>query len=461
MMTRLVWIVVVSLIISLPNSGCMHERPRTRGARKHPTHQAVKASLAEEVNGPSSCPSISGDGRYVAFDSEASNLVPGDTNKVNDVFVHDRGTKKTFRISVDNNGKQMSEESGFAAINGNGRFVAFEVRSGRSVTGEFNFGTDVFVSDLQIHKTTRASVTSDGHRADGINDLPSISADGRFVAFRSSSFNLAPGLAWCQVFIHDRQTGQTTLLSRAYNGGTGDGTSFTTSISATGRYVAFDSEALNIVRDHVAGYPGVYIYDRRAGETDWIKLGMDRVLLDSSSGEPSLSANGRYVAFAYVPGPEDLTFSENYRDNIVVYDRMTAKRTLASGARNRKPGNGESGCPAINADGRYVAFASSSSNLVPGDTNRRRDVFVRDLWRHRTERVSVASDGTQGSNDSGPEPEADFRGISISSDGRYVAFASQASNLVPGDRNHCADIFVHDRKTGKTTRVSVPSRRPR
>ena len=163
---------------------------------------------------------------------------------------------------------------------------------------------------------------------------------------------------------------------------------------------------------------------------------------------PSISADGRYVVFEsaadnLVPG------DTNDHSDVFVHDRQTGETSRVSVASDGTEGNGQSDEPSISADGRYVAFASEASNLVPGDTNHNYDILLHDRQTGETVRVSVASDGTEGNGHS-IEP-------SISSDGQYVAFTSWASNLVPGDTNDAWDVFVHDRETGETVRVSLAS----
>jgi len=227
------------------------------------------------------------------------------------------------------------------------------------------------------HVVQRVSVASDGTQGNDNSWDPSISADGRYVAFFSHASNLVPGdtNGKADVFVHDRVTGQTTRVSVASDGTEGNGYSWFPSISADGRYVAFESIASNLVPGDTNGVSDVFVHDRLTGQTTRVSVASDGTQGHSASDHPSISA-----------------------------------------------------------DGRYVAFESFASNLVPGDTNGKRDVFVHDRLTGQTARVSVASDGTQGNGDS-IYP-------SISADGRYVAFVSGASNLVPGDANGNIDVFI-------------------
>jgi Tol biopolymer transport system component len=265
--------------------------------------------------------------------------------------------------------------------------------------------------------------------------LPSISADGRYVAFHSDASNLVPGDTngtW-DIFVHDRLTGQTTRVSVASDGTQGNNGSGDPSISADGRYVAFTSEASNLVPGDTNGTWDIFVHDRVTGQTTRVSVASDGSEGYGSSFSSSISADGRYVAFSswasnLVPG------DTNGWADVFVHDRVTGQTTRVSVASDGTEGNHVSLLPSISADGRYVAFSSWASNLVPGDTNEVQDIFVHDRLTGQTSRVSVASGGTEGNGAS------EFP--SISADGRYVAFYSAASNLVPGDTNGTWDIFV-------------------
>jgi hypothetical protein len=246
-------------------------------------------------------------------------------------------------------------------------------------------------------RTDQVSVASDGTRGNFGSFTPAISADGRYVAFESNASNLVEGDTnrFVDVFVHDRESGATERVSVDSDGNEGNGFSSSPSISAGGRYVAFQSAASNLIEGDTNGASDVFVHDRDTGITE-------RVSVDSDWGE----------------------------------------------------GNAGSFGPAISADGRYVAFQGSASNLVPDDTNAETDVFVHDRETGATERVSLASDGAEGNRSSFAS--------SLSADGRYVAFASLASNLVPGDTNGLQDVFVRDRGpvvgVGEVTSVSQENR---
>jgi Tol biopolymer transport system component len=402
-----------------------------------PTERVSVDSAGNEVYRWSAYPAISADGRFVAFSSYATHLVPEDTNQWTDVFVYDRQTRATERVSVDSAGNQGDGSSeGAAAISADGRFVTFASFSTNLVPGDTNGAWDVFVYDRQTRTTERVSVDSAGNQANRESSTPTISADGRFVAFSSRATNLVPG-ANGGVFIHDRQTRTTELVSV-------DGAA--SRMSADGRFIAFVSSAANLVPGDTNGREDVFVHDRQTRTTERVSVATDGTQGNNFSTGPSISADGRFVAFYsratnLVPGDTNgCPNPDGYTDpcyDVFVHDRQTGTTERVSVDSAGSQGNSDSSGPGLSADGRFVAFLSRASNLVPGDTNGYYDVFVHDRQTRTTERVSVDSAGTQGNSNS-DRP-------SISADGRFVAFGSAASNLVPGDTNGQYDVFVHDR----------------
>ena len=191
-------------------------------------------------------PSLSADGRYLAFSSAAGNLVTDDTNGVRDVFVHDRGTGDLTRVSVDSAGSQGNGGSGSPSISQSGRFVAFTSSADNLVAGDTNGAADIFVHDRQTATTTRVSLSSGGAQADQSSDsFVAISGNGRFVAFASEATNLVSGdtNGVADLFVHDRQTGATERISLDSNEAQANGGSANPSLSADGRFVAFTSSA--------------------------------------------------------------------------------------------------------------------------------------------------------------------------------------------------------------------------
>jgi tricorn protease-like protein len=426
-------------------SGQATNHPQTRYSTSHEppmnndiTSRVSVASDGTQADGSSFLPSISADGRYITFYSEASNLVPGDTNGMADIFVHDRQTGETSRVSVASDGTQGNNHSFASSFSADARYVVFHSQASNLIPGDTNGTIDVFVRDRQTEQTSRISIASSGTQGIGDSEYPSISADGRYIAFQSEANNLVPGDTnnALDIFIHDRQTGQTNRVSLASNGMQADDNSYLPSISAGGRYVTFLSLASNLVPGDTNGSGDIFVHDQQTGQTSRISVTSDGSQSNNYSSWPAMSADGRYVSFwseanNLVPGD-----TNNSRD-VFVYDRQIGQTNRVSVASDGTQGNDHSLSYRISADGRYVVFGSAATNLVPDDTNGQADIFIHDQQTGQTSRVSIASDGTQANNHS--------YWSSISVDGRYIAFHSDASNLVTGDTNNVGDIFVHDR----------------
>jgi Tol biopolymer transport system component len=402
----------------------------------------------QQANGLSFSPAISADGRFVAFQSEASNLVAGDTNGVGDVFVRDRKLQVTERISVGPGGQQANGNSHSPAISANGRFVAFLSGASNLVAGDTNGIGDVFVRDRVAQVTRRISVGPGGQQANRGSQDTAISADGRFVAFISFASNLVAGdtNGIGDVFVRDRVAQVTERISVGPGGQQANRASLDTAISAHGRFVAFRSSATILVAGDTNGHADVFVRDRVAQLTQRVSVGAGGHQANSGSFVPANSANGRFVTF-YSAASNLVAGDTNGTFDVFVRDRRAQLTRRVSVGPGGQQANNDSFEPAISADGRFVAFWSNASNLVVGDTNGFTDVFVRDRAAQLTRRVSVGPGGQQGN-------ESSFDTV-ISADGRFVAFVSYASNLVPGDTNHWEDVFVRDRFAQVTRRVSV------
>ncbi|GMV36936.1 MAG: hypothetical protein AMXMBFR61_14440 [Fimbriimonadales bacterium] len=347
-------------------------------AQQGGTWRVSVSSGGAEASGGSWEPSISSDGRFVAFQSQAANLVPNDTNNATDVFVRDRLLSTTERVSVSTAGGQTSDSSESASISADGRFVAFASYAPELVPGDSNGARDIFVRDRFLSLTERVSVSSSGVQAnDGSRD-PAVSADGRFVVFSSDATNLVAGDTNNSedVFVRDRQLGTIERVSVSSAGEQGTGASGRPAIGADGYIVAFESTCPDLVPADNNGCRDVFVRD----------------LASWSTVRESVSSNGEQ---GWVWSTE----------------------------------------PSLSYEGRFVAFASYAYNLVDDDTNGEQDIFARDRVLSLTRRVSVSSSGEQ-SNFVSTAPH-------ISADGRFVAFESLASNLVGGDTNSDSDIFVH------------------
>ena len=378
---------------------------------------------------------ISGDGRYVAFESSASNLVAGDTNNSRDVFVRDQLADVTMRVSVGRGGAQADSHCFAPAISADGRYLAFESYASNLVAGDTNNRRDVFVRDRVTELTRRVSVGRGGAQADRGSYRAAISADGRFVAFESWATNLVTRDTneKLDVFVRNRETHVTRRVSLGRGGAQGNRHSLFAAISTHGRYVAFVSHASNLEAPDTNRASDVFVRDREAHVTRRVSVGRGRAQGNGESFAPALSAFGRYVAFEsnssnLVAKDTNATWDVFVRDG-----EAHATRRVSVGAGGIQA-NGLSYDAAISARGQYVAFSSRASNLVAADTSHAEDLFVRDRRAHVTRRVSA---GPEGSRTMSFEP-------AISAIGRHVAFTSEASNLVAGDTNGSWDVFARD-----------------
>jgi len=303
------------------------------------------------------------------------------------------------------------------------------------VANDTNDAADVFVRDRQAGTTRRVSISSAGDQGNWDSEDPSISADGRYVAFESDANNLVANdtNGKTDIFVRDHLTRLTKRVSVSSGEGQANSHSFQPSISADGRHVAFMSKARDLVANDTNGALDVFVRDRREGTTRRVSISSGEGQADSGSSYPSISADGRYVAFQ--SSASDLIADDtNGSYDVFVRDRQQGETRRVSISSAGIEGNRSSFVPSISADGRYVAFHSAARNLVANDTNGKADVFVRDRQQGVTRRVSLTSSGSQ----------ADERSWlpSISADGRYVAFESDASNLVANDTNGRFDVFV-------------------
>jgi WD40 repeat protein len=403
-----------------------------------------------EGNGFSSRPAISADGRFVAFESLATNLVANDGNAAQDVFVRDRTSGTTTRVSVPQSGFEANGGGLGAAISADGRFVAFESDATNLVAGDGNARRDIFLRDRTSGTTTRVSIPQSGPEANGHSFNAAISADGRFVAFQSAATNLVAGdsNATTDVFVRDRTSGTTTRVSLPQSGAQGNGFSGEPVISADGRFVAFQSAATNLVAGDGNATRDIFVRDRTSGTTTRVSVPQSGPEANDFNQRPAISGDGRFVTF--ISSATNLVAGDsNASRDVFVRDQTSGTTTRVSLPQSGAQGNDASFNAAISGDGRFVAFISVATNLVAGDSNARNDIFVRDRTGAATTRVSVPQSGAQANGHSQLH-------LAISTDSRFVAFESSATNLVAGDGNATQDVFVRDRGAfGPKTRVTL------
>jgi Tol biopolymer transport system component len=402
------------------------------------TSCASVSSLGAIGDGSSFSPSVSRDGRFVAYSSLSTNLVANDTNFTPDVFVRDLVTNSTVRASVDSNGAEGDSISWFPSISGDGRFVAFTSFCTNLVPGDTNGWIDVFVHDMQTGQTTRESLDSSGAQANMSLGFVSISDDGRFVAFDGDATNLVPGdtNATSDVFLRDRLLAQTTRVSVSSGGVQGNGPSLNPSISGDGRYVVFSSVATNLIPNDTNLASDVFVHDTLTGQTTCLSINSLGQLGNGDSNYPALSRDGRFVSFDC--GATNFVAGDtNGQNDIYVLEIATGQFSIASLNTSGAQGNMGSYGSAISAEGRFVSFYSSATTLAPVGPGGFTNVFLRDRLTNQTELVSIDGGGASGDDGS-------FFST-VSADGRVVAFESAATTLVGGDTNFSQDIFARDR----------------
>lgn len=502
------------------------------------------SNTGAEGDNSSRASGISADGQWVLFTSSATNLVPNDTNEGVDVFLWNRSTAMLSRVSVSSSGGQGSGDMGFgtdATLSADGRYIAFSTTMSGLVLNDTNNTDDVFVHDRISGETRRISVSNAGTEGNSDSDSMSISADGRYITFESAASNLVPGDTNGQpdIFLYDHQAGVIERVSRLINGGqTSDG-SFAPVLSGDGRMIAFTT-AQDLETGEMTYFATIYLYDHLSdtltlaleggegnrlstehpllshhgerlffnsyegtlvpndtnGVVDVFELNLltgsvQRLSLSSYDEQgftesylTDVSGDGHFVTWhttadTFVEGDTNQntdvflrersdTPAPTYTPTVTITPSPTAtprippypnEQMLPILMRDRpvqyysrtvnvtQGANGASRYPVLSADGQVMAFASTADNLVVGDTNGVEDVFVWFRASNTFRRISVASDGTQADNFS--------YNPAISADGRYVAFVSKAGNLAVGDTNEVLDIYRHDLQTGVTEWVSV------
>ncbi|MBC7839243.1 MAG: PD40 domain-containing protein [Nitrospiraceae bacterium] len=395
----------------------------------HPrTDRASVTGSGTAGSGASSTPSMNSDGSLVAFVSQSTNFVT--TVSGSQIYAHNRQTNQIEVVSRDSDSSVINEGGGTSSdpsMSSDGRLVAFVSLSSNLVTSVS--GQQIYVRDRETGQTTVISKSSAGIIGDGTSSAPAISADGRYVAFASASTNLVAGVSGIQIYVHDRQTDQTTLISKdnTVTPVPGNGVSATPAISATGQFVAFASLSTNL--GAAGGNQQIYIHDRLTGANGTTSLvSKDSVPTagNGNSSTPSVSGDGRFVAF--VSGATNIVTGFSGQQ-VYVHDRNTGANgtnSLISRDNSGVPnaGNQSSSAPSISSDGRYVAFTSLATNLETG-------VSGQQIYRH--DRNGPTTNLVSRDNTGSPvEGNASSETPSISGNGGFVAFASQASNLLAG-----------------------------
>jgi Tol biopolymer transport system component len=471
---------------------------------------SVNRTGAGGGNGHSVSPVMSTDGRYVAFESEAANLVPNDTNGVSDVFLRDLQSGTTTLLSLNSSGTEIGNGASTSPVMSvDGRYVAFVSAASNLVANDTNAALDVFVRDLQTGNIALASVRVDGTTGgNGDSDSPALTPDGRWLAFSSKATNLVVGVTNYQgeIYVRDLANGATTWVSAnsaavmrsITNAPNRSITSFNPVISADGMFVAFKSLGAaslllrhnlqtgntDLVSSNAVGsafiasdssgpdmtpdgrfiafteatgssgiYSAVYLWDAQSGTKTLVSANLSGTIsANTISDTPAVSADGRFVTFMS-DSPDLVTNAVDVSFQVFLRDTVSGTTRLVSVDLNGD-GSGETGgaIPTISADGRYIAFDSFDGGYVADDHNAVFDVFVRDMTTDTTQLISRATATAQSITANGI---SSVSGNSVSADGRFVAFVSLAHNLTANDTNDFQDVFVRDLQTGTNILVSV------
>lgn len=394
-----------------------------------------------QASGGSTIPSVSSDGRYVAFQSTASDIVSGDVNGVSDIFVYDRNTNSVQRVSISTAGIQGNAASASPSISADGRYVAFDSAATNLVVGDDEGLSDIFVHDRQMGTTERVSIDGLGEGGDNDSNLPDISSDGRYVSFISYAANLVGGDTNIvqDIFVFDRDADTMERVSVNSFGAEADnasGASFKPSISGDGRYVAFDSTATNLITGDANFNQDAFVHDRQTGSTELVSIDDTGLVQGNGVSIPTdISSDGRYVVV--LSAADNLVGGDgNGVVDMFVYDRTTETIERVSVDDAGTEGDSDSDTGSISDDGRYVVFASIASNFSVDDGNSDNDVFVYDRTEDMVQILSVDDSGDEGDG-------ASYRPV-ISNDGLFIAFMSNATDLVSGDTNGNFDIFIND-----------------
>ncbi len=427
------------------------------------------------ANASSDYPALSADGNFIAFHSLASDLVPGDNNSKSDIFLYDLRSNSVTRISVGVNGAESNGDSKSPAISQDGRYLAFESVASNLVANDTNGWQDIFVYDRNTASTVRVSVSSSG--ADSNNHClhAAISGDGRFVVFVSAATSLSSddSNSLSDVFLHDRDPDQNGVFDENYGSTvriSASGSSLLAnssnfpSISRNGQYVAYSSADATLVAGDTNGVSDIFVYSRQSGTTERVSVASNGQQSDGESMFTSLSEDGRYVAF--ISTASNLVSDDsNVKADVFVRDRVAATTLRASLSNSGAQAGGASTNPVISSDGRYVSFATEAAGLAAkrvsdagvalpvfdaisaasggsggGGTSIPLVLYRRDLTQQKTVRVS--------SNSAGAYANGSSASLTMSADGMRVAFASEATNLsAVTDANAVRDIFLRDLNT--------------
>jgi hypothetical protein len=400
------------------------------------------------ANGWSQAKTATPDGRYVLFDSDATNLVANDINATTDIFVRDVYSDTTTRVSTDSSGNESNWQSLGIDITPDGRFVLFQSDATNLVANDTNSQADIFIKDIVSWVTVRVNTDSAGIESSWQLAALDITPDGRFVLFQSDASDLVANdtNATRDIFVKDLNNGSITRVSTDSSGNESNWQSFAISITPDGRYILLGSDATNLVANDTNAAADIFVKDLLSGIIIRASVSSPGGQWDGPSYARDITPDGRYILFQ--SDATNLVANDtNATTDIFVKDLNNGSTTRISVSNAGIEWDGTSYGTKITSDGRYVLFESDATNLVANDTNATTDIFVRDTTNSTTTRISV--------NNAGIEWNGFSEGIDITPNGRFVLFDSSATNLVANDTNGRQDVFIRDITDGTTKRINI------
>lgn len=398
------------------------------------------------ANGGSNATVTSANGRYVAFQSAATNLVSGDTNSVTDVFIYDRESNSVSLISKSSAGLIGNGMSFDPSVSADGRYVMFASDASNLVVGDTNNRSDSFVHDRNTGETIRVSIGTNGSQHNFPSLEGAISSDGRYAAFRSfAAFDPADINSTTDIYVRDLVLGTTTWVTKTAAGNSNhSGISFP-AMSGDGTVIGFTSASTTFVSGDTNNVIDVFTFDRKTNAIQRVSVSSSGLQANQGSSTPSLNQDGTRIAFA-TDASNLVSGDVNGQRDVVIYDRTTSTQSLVSISDTGARINGSSQnrrAFSVSADGRYVVFQTPAPNVVAGDTNTLADLFIRDTIANRTERVSLTNFETA--------PNGQSVDGTISADGRWVGFRSFATNMVAAPVIATfSNVYLRDRVTNES-----------
>lgn len=430
------------------------------------TTLASKNLVGDVLDGNTSRVTISGDGHWVVYHAQAQHLVTGMPSlpgKKYEVYRTNVTTGHTDLVSIGIDGNFANDDATFPGVSEDGRYVVFASLATNLVAGDTNLMEDVFVRDMDLGVTRRVSVSTTGAQLFGPSSRPSISGNGQNVIFNSNSSRVVPGdtngVADCYQI--NLGTNAVRRISLANDGSQANGYNFRCDISGDGSAAVWVSDATNLVAGTgIGGTPkrSIYVRDLINNTTELASVAPGGLFPNAVSTRPAISADGRFVVYqtpTYNLVPGDV----NGQEDVFRYDRVTKKTDLVSvgNGLTTPPVKGAASRAVISSDGRYVAFVSTSGTMVPSDRNGQRDVFLRDMVDKTTILVSVNTAGEQSRRCTpkppppagvGPKVRPGVDDVStrpsISDDGFVISYISDTCNLVPEDMKGFQGVIVRN-----------------